>query len=623
MTDVGVADQVPRTKRALNRFITDVLDEMQVTDVEYHCLEYTRPMVTNLLLPLVQRSSGRGKVLVVGPDALLAEMLLKLGYDVDIWTFGEQLLPENQAEYIRGSVTPDTLLEGAISADDKIYDLIILPKVLEHLHENPVVLLRQMFTLLSPGGLLILSTANLGRLGVRLRALLGKGFLPDWKGNPPGKLDNWPILREYRFFQAGEIHTWSEESGFQEMDRGYTEGHHAYNAILPLGLISYLALKTKHFVKTSIPQLQDYLVFTLQKPGEQGGEEELAAPQERIDENLAADTKTRQDVLPFVTVAIPSRDRAHLLPEALTSAFKQDYPSDRYEILVINDGSVDNTEEVYEQLRPQAKCQMRYIKTTGIGTAAARNLATREAEGEIVAHTDDDCRLPTGWISAAVRAFEPGVAFVAGPILPKPEQTFTYFSWSMNHPVDNGTYPTSNIFYRREIFLDEGGFNETFGMNLLGRPVWGWDSDLAWRLIRKGYQARFAVGAVNYTEVFHLSPMRWVLESWRVSMIPTVVRFVPEIRKTLLYGRYFLSQDGFQFYLFLLGIILAIVFANPVWGLLMIPWTWVALKVVRIDWWPPIRWPKGIAKIGFLLGRFGLAVVAAFYGSIRARRLLL
>jgi glycosyltransferase involved in cell wall biosynthesis len=625
MTDVGIAYQVPMSKKELNDFVTEVLDDMQVTDVEYHCLEYTRPMVISLLLALMQRGKQGDKVLVVGPDPLFAKLLVELRYDVDIWCFGEQLLPEDLHDHIRGSVTPETLLEGAILSENESYDLIVLPKVFEHLQENPVVLLRQMYSLLPARGILILSTAHLGRLGVRLRALMGRGFLPDWKGDPPGKLDNWPTLREYRLYQAEEIHTWSEESGFQVLDRKYTEGHHAYNEILPLRLLIYLALKTKHFIKTSIPQFQDYLVFSLQKPGVEEEEDEADHNEshERMEKFLAADDETRQDEVPFVTVAIPSRDRAHLLPEALTSVFKQDYPSDRYEVLMINDGSVDNTEEVYEQLRSQANCQTRYIKAEGIGTAAARNLATREAKGEIVAHTDDDCRLPPGWIRAGVMAFEPGVAFVAGPILPKPEQRFTYFSWSMDHRVDNGTYPTSNIFYRRDIFLDEGGFNETFGMNMLGRPVWGWDTDLAWRLLRKGFQSRFALGAINYTEVFHLSPKRWLLESWRVSMIPTVVRYVPETRKTLLYYRYFLSRDGFHFYLFLLGIILAIALRNPLWGLLTLPWIWVALKVVRIDWWPPKRWPKGVAKIGFLLGRFSLAVVAAFYGSFRARRLLL
>jgi glycosyltransferase involved in cell wall biosynthesis/SAM-dependent methyltransferase len=623
MTDVGIADQVPMAKRELDRFVTDVLDDMQVTDVEYHCLEYTRPMIISLLKPLVQRGSPQGKFLVVGPDPLLAEVLIKLGYDVDIWTFGEQLLPKNQGDYIRGSLTPDSILEGALSHEGTIYDLIVLPKVFEHLRENPVVLLRQLFTLLSPGGLLVLSTANLGRLGVRLRALLGKGFLPDWKGEPPPKLDNWPTLRQYRLFQADEIHTWSEETGFQVLDRGYTEGHHAYNEILPLGLPAYLTLKTRYIIKKSVPQLQDYLVFSLQKPGVLEYEADLVVPQRRMEEFLAADAETKGDLLPFVTVAIPTRNRADLLPDALLSLFEQDYPSDRYEILVINDGSEDKTEEVYEQLRSQANCQMRYIKTEGIGTAAARNLATREAEGDIVAHTDDDCRLLPGWIRAGVMAFEPGVAFVAGPILPKPDQTFTYFSWSMNHSVDNGTYPTSNIFYRRDVFLEEGGFSETFGMNMLGRPVWGWDTDLAWRLLRKGYQARFEVEAINYTEVFHLTPKRWLLEGWRASMIPTIVRFVPEIRKTLLYGRLFLSRDGLYFYLFLLGIILAIALGNPIWGLLALPWTWVALRVARLDWWPPKRWPKGVAKIGFLFGRFAIAGVAGLFGSIRARRLVL
>src|SRR5207245_830530 len=99
-------------------------------------------------------------------------------------------------------------------------------------------------------------------------------------------------------------------------------------------------------------------------------------------------------------------------------------------------------------------------------------------------------------------------------------------------------------FYRRDVALAAGGFDESFGRNLLGRPVWGWDCDLAWRLLRRGYAGQFR-DAYAYTHVFHLTPTRWLMEGWRAgSMMPSVLRAVPELRSRLLVGGLFYTWYG-------------------------------------------------------------------------------
>lgn len=87
-----------------------------------------------------------------------------------------------------------------------------------------------------------------------------------------------------------------------------------------------------------------------------------------------------------VSVIIPTYNRAHLVGRAVQSVLNQTYQN--FEVIVVDDGSVDNTEEVVKNFNNEI---IRYIrhKENG-GGAAARNTGIREAEGEYIAFLDDD-----------------------------------------------------------------------------------------------------------------------------------------------------------------------------------------------------------------------------------------
>lgn len=251
----------------------------------------------------------------------------------------------------------------------------------------------------------------------------------------------------------------------------------------------------------------------------------------------------------------------------------------------------------------------------GAGVGAGVRLAL----GDIVAHSDDDCRFPAGWLTAGVQGFEQNVAFVAGPIYPDTRDPWTFFSFVMWQPKDNGTYPTSNIFYRRDVVLSAGGFDEAFGANLLGRPVWGWDSDFAWQLIRKGYERRFRPDAAVTSHIFKLSPKRWLLEGWRAVMLPGVVRQVPELRRTLLTGRLFHTKDSAAFELGVAGTVAALAAHKPALLLFWAPWMRIAVSYARPDWFPPVRWIRLSVKVVCVFAQHAVYVAALIFGSIKAR----
>lgn len=91
-----------------------------------------------------------------------------------------------------------------------------------------------------------------------------------------------------------------------------------------------------------------------------------------------------------ISVVIPTYNNARFLPDALTSALRQTVPPD--EIIVIDDGSTDNTREV---LYPFSD-RIRYIRTENKGVAHARNLGIRASHRDAIAFLDsDDLWLPT------------------------------------------------------------------------------------------------------------------------------------------------------------------------------------------------------------------------------------
>jgi cellulose synthase/poly-beta-1,6-N-acetylglucosamine synthase-like glycosyltransferase len=87
------------------------------------------------------------------------------------------------------------------------------------------------------------------------------------------------------------------------------------------------------------------------------------------------------DERPLVSVVIPTRNRVDLLSDALGSLVEQDYPADRYEILVVDDGSIDDTPSVVEALaQAHSKPRLSLLRQPAKNQDAARNVFRRTAQ---------------------------------------------------------------------------------------------------------------------------------------------------------------------------------------------------------------------------------------------------
>jgi glycosyltransferase involved in cell wall biosynthesis len=92
--------------------------------------------------------------------------------------------------------------------------------------------------------------------------------------------------------------------------------------------------------------------------------------------------------MPKVSVIIPTYNMARFLPEAIESVFNQTFED--YEVIVLDDGSTDNTKDIVEEFNHQFWDKIRYIYQENSGLAIARNVAIKHSTGEFIALLDAD-----------------------------------------------------------------------------------------------------------------------------------------------------------------------------------------------------------------------------------------
>lgn len=264
---------------------------------------------------------------------------------------------------------------------------------------------------------------------------------------------------------------------------------------------------------------------------------------------------------PFVSVIISTYNMRDLLRDAVGSLYKQDYPGDRYEIIVVDNSSTDGTEDMMRGLQEGSPRPLHYYRKDNEGPGSSRNLGIAKSRGDIIAFTDSDCKADPGWLRRGVARIGEGIGLVQGKTVPNPWQELRTFSRTQNVIKENGMYQTCNMFYRKEALESVGGFSPDFcGLNMFGKPRWGGeDTDLAWRVKKQGWQSAFAEDALVYHHIFHLHPWQVITSLRKYQLqglfyaIPYLVKVHPELRNHL-YRRYFLNRTKALFDLFFLSI---------------------------------------------------------------------
>jgi glycosyltransferase involved in cell wall biosynthesis len=122
-------------------------------------------------------------------------------------------------------------------------------------------------------------------------------------------------------------------------------------------------------------------------------------------------TRWHLDGLFMISVIVPVFNTARYLDRVIEALENQDYPRSEFELIFVDNGSVDQSREILER-----HSGLRVLSETERGSYAARNRAIHAARGEILAFTDSDCLPCRDWLRAIDLAFtQPGAQVVLGP----------------------------------------------------------------------------------------------------------------------------------------------------------------------------------------------------------------
>lgn len=328
--------------------------------------------------------------------------------------------------------------------------------------------------------------------------------------------------------------------------------------------------------------------------------------------------------LPTVTVIVPTYNRAGPLADTLAHLSAQAYPPERVEILVVDNSSQDNTQEVVERAAADSPFPLRFHRKENKGPAASRNYAIARSTGEIIAFTDSDCTMAPDWLRTGVSLLGTDGGLVTGTVQPinNPQRIPGFFYHQIKHTREDFIYATANAFYRRKVVAELGGFNEHFGTYPWGMPVGGEDTDLAWRAKRAGYTAVFAPELVVRHQATNLPPIAWMLEPIRTFVVPRLVRDIPEMRKGL-WNRYFLSRDHAFFYALLGGVIAGLTGRKKLAVVLAVPWVIEQHSMVNRDVGKVTRWWRIPLKFALMAERHAMLTLTIVASSIKHRTIVL
>ncbi len=202
----------------------------------------------------------------------------------------------------------------------------------------------------------------------------------------------------------------------------------------------------------------------------------------------------------MISIIIPAYNAALTLPACLEALQAQTQQAD--EILVVNDGSNDQTTKVAEAHGLQV------IEQTHKGPAVARNLGISHARGDIVLFTDADCEPKPTWVAEMVRPFsDPQVAGVKGSYLTRQRESVArLIQYEFEERYDRlGRLATIDFIdtyaagFRAAVLRENGGFEPAFP-----RAV-SEDAELSYRLARAGSRLIFNRQAI----VYHRHPNTW------------------------------------------------------------------------------------------------------------------
>jgi glycosyltransferase involved in cell wall biosynthesis len=216
-------------------------------------------------------------------------------------------------------------------------------------------------------------------------------------------------------------------------------------------------------------------------------------------------SRVKLKAYPKASVVVCSYNGAKTLDRCLASLKDINYPD--YEVVLVDDGSTDNTQEI-----AQRHPWVRNIRQENKGLSYARNVGAREAKGDVIVYTDSDCMADPDWLYHLIGTLLSGdFAGVGGPNISPPAENWVQAcvaaapggpSHVLLTDVVAEHIPGCNMAFHRWAFDLVGGFDPEY------RKA-GDDVDFCWRLQQAGGVIAFSPAAI----VWHYR--RFTLQAFR------------------------------------------------------------------------------------------------------------
>jgi biofilm PGA synthesis N-glycosyltransferase PgaC len=218
--------------------------------------------------------------------------------------------------------------------------------------------------------------------------------------------------------------------------------------------------------------------------------------------------KPSKDYFPFVSIIVPVYNESRVIRDSIKSLLELNYSN--YEIIIVNDGSTDDTKEVAESLVGYQKGRLTDIKVSLInqpngGKSRALNSGIKHSQAEIILCMDGDSQLSPESVRLAVRHFEnPQIGAVAGNVKVLNRKKFLTdlqaleYIEGLNMARSAQSYirlvniiPGPIGLFRRKAIVDSGYYsNDTFAE----------DADLTLKILANGWKIYYEPASVSYTE---------------------------------------------------------------------------------------------------------------------------
>lgn len=206
----------------------------------------------------------------------------------------------------------------------------------------------------------------------------------------------------------------------------------------------------------------------------------------------------------FVTVAIPTYNRAARLRETLAGIGAQDYPASAFEVIVIDNNSTDDTAAAVAEFAHLNPAPRRVVESRQ-GLDYARNRAIDEARGDLILFADDDILVEPTWLTEMTRWFaRETVGAVGGEVVPVFPDGLPAWIAAWHSPLafraDAGPCSPrqspmgANLAIRRSVFAVIGRFHTDLDRTA-GSYFSGGDADIVRRIRAAGLEVWFAPAA--------------------------------------------------------------------------------------------------------------------------------